>query len=400
MADIPADLDITTDLNAQGDVQPYHGDAVPQHRQGDVPAPAPENVPEASAPPAQSLRDTLTNAFKGGDEAPKVDAAPEAVPAAEGPELVKVGERFHRKDGSFASREEIDAFNAAAAPAGQAPISQAPQAPWMQGLTELEKTQLAALPAETRQFVERTMESVEQRAAQYQEYGQLEQVIGPRREPWASNGMTPLVAINQLLSLSDFAGSDPKNFVLWFADQHQIDLDAALDERDALAEQNGTADPRIIGLQQEIAQLRNTIGGFSNLTMQQQQAQNFRAVQTFSEEKDASGNLVRPYFNEVANEIAQHVTLIRQQQPFLAEPDVLQAAYDFATYNNPSIRDRMQQAQVKALQEQAAAEAARARQTAVSINGGPAGDTSQAPNNANRTLRDELTHAYNQSMVQ
>jgi hypothetical protein len=390
------DIDITTDLNGQGDAQPYHGDAVPSNRQGDVPAQLPEAEGGSDAP-APSLRDTLTDAFKG-TEAPKADpAVGEGAPKPpEGaPELVKVGERFHRKDGSFASKEEIDAFNGAAQAGTEG--QQAPVQPgWTASLTELEKQQYAALPAETRQFVERTMEAVGQERAQYAEYSQLEQLIGPRRQAWASQGGNPVTALNQLFALSDFAGRDPTNFVLWFADQHKLDLDAALDARDA-ALQNGAPDPHIAGLQQEIAQLRNTIDGFQGLTIQQQQAQNMRHVQAFMEEKDAGGNPAFPYFNDVATDIAQHVVTIKQQQPYLAERDVLKAAYDFATYNNPQIRERMQQDQLKALRDTAAAEAARARQAGVSINGGPAGDTGTAPNNANRSLRDELKHAYAQS---
>jgi hypothetical protein len=398
MADIPADLDITVDLNGQSaDVQPYHGDAVPMNQQ-----PAPTVTPEkADDKPAPSLRDTLTDAFKG-ETAPKVDEAPkpaEIAPQATGdrPDLVKVGERFHRKDGSFASKEEIDAFNAPVAEGGQQP----PVVPaWASNLTELERTQLASLPAETRQFVERTMEGVNQRSAQLQEYDMIEQVIGPRREPWSQNGMTPLVAINELLALSDFAGRDPGEFVMWFANQHQLDLDAMLDARDE-ALQNGEQMPAYVtGLQQQIAQLQNTIGGLTTTTVQQTTAQNMRHVQQFIEEKDASGNLAHPYFNDVATQVAQHVQLIRQQQPYLPERDILKAAYDFATFNNPEIRGKMQADTLKAQQDAAAAEAARARAAGVSINGGPAGDSSQAPNNANRTLREELQHAYSQNTLQ
>jgi hypothetical protein len=398
MADIPADLDITVDLNGQSaDVQPYHGDAVPMNQQ-----PAPTVTPEkADDKPAPSLRDTLTDAFKG-ETAPKVEQPAEAAPAApqatgDRPDLVKVGERFHRKDGSFASKEEIDAFNAPVAEGGQQP----PVVPaWASNLTELERTQLASLPAETRQFVERTMEGVNQRSAQLQEYDMIEQVIGPRREPWSQNGMTPLVAINELLALSDFAGRDPGEFVMWFANQHQLDLDAMLDARDE-ALQNGEQMPAYVtGLQQQIAQLQNTIGGLTSTTVQQTTAQNMRHVQQFIEEKDASGNLAHPYFNDVATQVAQHVQLIRQQQPYLPERDILKAAYDFATFNNVEIRAKLQADTLKAQQDAAAAEAARARAAGVSINGGPAGDSSQAPNNANRTLREELQHAYSQNTLQ
>jgi hypothetical protein len=397
MVDVPADLDITQDLNEQGGAQPYHGDAVPQNQ---LPSKVDETPAGEASTPSPSLRDTLTDAFKG-EVAPKVDPplvdpkSPSTPVSGDPavPELVKVGDRWHRKDGSFASREEIDALNTGSSPA---PV----ELPWMQGLTPVERQQFTSLPAETRQFVERTMDSVMQREAQYSEYDMIEQVIGPRRQPWAENGMNPVVALNQLFSLSDFAGKDPGNFVMWFADQHNINLDVLLDERDQAAQQQGAGDPRFIGLQQEIAQLRNTIGGFTSQTVQQQQAHNMRLVQQFIDEKDAGGNPAHPYFNDVSNEIAQHVAMLRQQQPYLSENELLKASYDFATYNNPRIRGELQAQSLKAAQDQAAAAAARARGAAVSINGGPAGDTSTQPNNANRTLRDTLVDAYNQSTLQ
>jgi hypothetical protein len=391
----PEDIDITTDLNGGEGTQPFHSGDVPVNQRG---GDAPQQLETTTETPAPSLRDTLTDAFKG-TEAPAV-APPAGPPAPDGgapvPELVKVGDRWHNKDGTFASKDAIEAFEAVQQ--GQQPPPVMP--PWIQGLTELEKQQFTALPAETRQWLERTMDGVMQRGSQYGEYDLIEQVIGPRKQAWAEQGMPPAVALNQLLALSDFAGRDPSEFVMWFADQHRLDLDALLDARDA-ARQNGEApNPAFIGLQQEIAQLRNTINGFTTNTVQQQQTANMRLVQSFIDEKDAAGQPAHPYFNEVADAIAQNVQFIRQQQPHLPEADILKAAYDFATYNNPAIRDRMQQSQLKAQQDAAAAEAARARGVAVSINGGPAGDASSQPNNASRTLREELVHAYNQSTLQ
>jgi len=392
------DIDITTDLHSRGDGVPADHGAVDVNR-GVIEQPTvlPEGEKEAPAP---SLRDTLTDAFKG-TEAPKADGTstpdPSASPAVadpNAPQLVKVGDRWHRKDGSFASNADIAAFEAVQA--GQAPPPVMPQ--WVQSLTELEKQQFTALPAETRAWLERTMDGVMQRGSQYGEYDLIEQVIGPRKQLWAEQGMPPAVALQQLFSLSDFAGRDPAEFVMWFSDQHKLDLDALLDARDA-ARANGTApDPAMLGLQQEIAQLRNTINGFTTNTVQQQQAQNFRLVQDFMDEKDANGQPLHPYFGDVSDAIAQNVTALRQQQPYLSERDVLQHAYDFAVFNNPTIRGQMQQGQEQALKDAAAAEAARARNVAVSINGGPAADASAQPNEANRTLREELIHAYNQSV--
>jgi hypothetical protein len=175
-----------------------------------------------------------------------------------------------------------------------------------------------------------------------------------------------------------------------------------MDARDAAAAAGatGAVDPHIQGLQREIAELKNAFTGYTNVSVGQQHAQNVQRVQQFVDEKDASGNLLHPYFHEVSDAIAQHVGLLRQQQPYLPEAELLKAAYDFATYSNPQIREKTQQEALKATQDRMAQEAARARQAGVSINGGPAGDSGHAPNNANRTLRDELVAAYNSSTLQ
>jgi hypothetical protein len=384
------DIDITKDLNGV----PAQGDAVPVNQQ-----PPPQDAPDGDKPePRKSLRDTLSDAFRG-EEAPKVEPAPEKpaepVKPVDAPELVKVGDRFHRRDGSFASKEEIDAFTAGDKPQGEAPAAPA-LPPWADKLTDLEKQQFHALPAETRQFVERTMEGMNKRGEQYNEYALIDQVINPRKEGWANNGMTPLVAINNLLALSDFAGRDPGQFVLWFSDQHRLNLDQLLDARDA-AKNGQPNNPQINGLQQEIAQLKNVINGFADTSAQQQQVNHMRTVQMFADEKDANGNIAHPYFGELADDIANHVMLIRQQQPYLPEHDILKAAYDFASFNNPVVRNALQQSRAQADKSKNAQEATRARQVGVSINGGPAGDTSKQPINANRTLRETLVHAFNQA---
>jgi hypothetical protein len=397
MADYADSIDITTDLNSQSpDAAPSWSGDVPADTRPDKPAsPSPS---EGTPQPEPSLRDLLSDAFKdGGKPAPQGQAPVDGTQTPAGapsdpnaPDLVKVGDRYHHRDGRFAAREDIEAFERGQAPAGQAP--QLPQ--WASSLTPLEQQQFNALPAETRQFVERTMDGVNTRGKQYDDYGIIDQVLNPRKQAWASNGMTPAVALTNLLNLSDFAGRDPASFVMWFAEQQRLDLDALLDARDASRNGQATANPQLTGLQQEIAQLRNVINGFNDQGVQQRQSMAMQAVQAFADEKDASGNPAYPYFGALSDDIANHVALIRQSQPHMPERDILKAAYDFAAYNNPAVRGAMQQSQVKAQQEQQAAEAARARKIGVSINGGPAGDTSQQPNNANRTLREELESAF------
>lgn len=412
MPDITDNIDITQDLNGNSDPyggQPYHGDAV-------TPNALPQNegltvLPEGDKgePKEKSLRDSLTDAFKDqqtprldtegrqeGEQAP-LSPVGEAPPAA--PELVKVGDRWHNKDGTFASKEQIEAFNAAQAAAeGQAPP--APELPpFHQHLTELERQQYTALPPEIRAFMDRNMEGVAQQAAQYSEYNQLEQLIGPRRDGWLQEGMNPYAAVNALLQLSDFAGRDPGEFVLWFADQHRLDLDAILDARDAALEGQPQADPRLNPLIEKIGQLENTISGFTTQASEQTVQANLQIVQAFMAEKDEAGQPKYPYFAEVANHIGPYVNNIKASQPTLSPYDTLKAAYDFACFNNPAIRGKMQAAEQATIAARKAQEAEKARLAGSSINGGPAGADSGNSNNPSRSLREELRYQYDRSVA-
>ncbi len=401
-------LDLTSDLSQGADPfggQPYNGDAVSPNQ---IPNKTVEEHSEEAPAPEKSLRETLTEAFKGKD--PPLDAgdrqageqAPlspvgEAPPVA--PDLVKVGERWHNKDGTFASKEQIDAYTAAqAAATGQpAPAQELP--PFTSRFTEVEKQQYAALTPELRTFVDRTMDSVAQQAAQFGEYSQLEQLIGPRRQAWSQEGMNPYAALNGLLQLSDFAGRDPGEFVLWFADQHQIDLDAILDARDEAIANSGVADPRLNTLVEEVSQLRNTINGFTTQANDQTVQSNYQVIQQFMAEKDASGQLKYPYYMDVAANIGQFVNNIRATQPFLSPYDTLKAAYDFACYNDPAVRGKIQAADQAAIAAKKVQEAERARLAGSSINGGPAGGDSGNSTNPSRTLREELAYNYNRSVA-
>lgn len=383
---------------------------------GTVPAHgAGTSVPEA-APPKQdgekepeSIRDILSNAFKGTESPKQGDTnvrqpgqppvpgaaqgqAPAGQPPSSGtvpaPQLTK-GEdgKYRNADGTFASSEQIQAFEAAQAGTGQ----QAPSVNAPQGMTPLEQQQYQSLPEELRQFVGRTMEGLAHERSRYQEYGLIEQLIGPRRQAWANTGMSPAVAINQLLNLSDFAGRDPGQFVLWMADQHNIDLDALLDARDA-AQANMT--PEMRAMQQQVQQLQNQIAGFTGNQQQTQHSELLNSVQTFATEKDAQGNLARPYFADVAQMIPAIIPGIRAQQPNLAPQQLLQAAYDAACWSSPQVREKMQAEQLARQQAEQQAQAARAKAASVSVTGGPSGDVSAVPDNPNRSLREELVYQF------
>lgn len=360
--------------------QPVHGkDARPVNAQ--------PTAQDADAAKDKSVRELLSSAFKGqdGTTAPNQQ---QAASAGDAPQLTKdAAGVFRNLDGTFANAEQIAAFETAQVQQAAPPVQFQTE-----GLTPAELQQFQSLPAELQQFVGRTMEGLNQQKARYSEYDLLEQQIGPRREAWATNGMSPAVAVNQLFALSDFAGKAPGDFVMWFADQNKLDLDALLDARDAAL---SNVDPVVSTLQQTVQQLQGQIGQFT--TQQAEAAHNERLslVQNFAAEKDGAGMPLRPYYADVAGTIGGFISALKQQNPNMPNVEVLQKAYDNACWADTTVRAKMH-TQVDAQTKQRAAEAAaRARAAGSSVHGGPAGEAGTVPNNGNRSLREELVANFN-----
>lgn len=387
------DIDITQDLTdgsdgGLGDVQPSHGvDAQPSNNQVNDAEPVHTQDNDAVPVNQRSIRDTLSNAFKGeGEEKPEGEG--EQKPKVVVPELTQDGEgRWRTSDGLFASTEQIEAYQTSKQP--ENPQQQVDQyANFTSQLNAEEQKAFKALPAEIQQVVGRTMEAVYGQAGRYSEYDQLEQhLIGPRRDAWAAQGMNPAVAINQLFALSDFAGRDPQSFVLWFAENNGVDLDAALDARDAQL----TADPQVQALQRQVSQMGNTIQGYTTAQQQQMQEANAAAVQHFTQETDGAGKPKRPYLAEVMDTFAHHVQVQRAAKPAAQPQEVLQAAYEAACWANPQVRLAMQKEMAEQQRQNEQQRVTQKRIAGSSIAGGPTGQqASIQPQDSNLSLRDEL----------
>lgn len=375
-----ADLDLTSDL-ADG----MDNTGVPQGSEGTTNTPdgaiITEQVQTDHKPRETTLRDQLSNAFKPVDEtkpAPTETSRIALTADAEG--------RYRRSDGTFASVDEIKTFTDTAQTAVpvESIVAQLPAA-----VAE----EFKSLPAKSQEFLASTMEDLNNRATRYSEYDQLETLIGPRRQAWAQNGMNPVVAVNQLFQLSDFAGTNPGEFVLWFADNNQIDLDALLDARDA-AQQEVT--PEVLELRGQVQHLSQTVAQITQGQQAQPQNDNLQVVQSFASEKDEAGNLKRPYLADVSGDLAVHVTAVRNAFPNMAPSDVLAKAYENACWANPQVRLKLQ-TDMDAQRRDAARQKANAAKAATSsISGGPngSGGNSAMPPASNLSLRDTLKAAF------
>lgn len=366
--DITADLvDGTEQLNAAG------ADAA-VNRPTDLVLP---HEVEIKPNAVESIRDSLTRAFKGDDSVSDVKTD---VPLV----LTKQGDKYHRPDGTFATQDEITAFEAV-----QQPTEQNQGALEMPAnFTALEQEQFKSLPTELQQYVARTTQDLNTRASLYSEYDLMEQIIAPRRAAFAQDGVTAPVALANLFQLSDFAGRAPEQFILWFASQRGIDLDALLD---AVDEQQQGQDPRIGTLQAQVTELTNRFNGQTQSAVDATVQENRQLVETFAVEKDDKGVLLRPHFAELVTEIQANIPLVQRQNPSKTLSEILQQAYENACWQNPAVRAKMQQVAKPDAQQHVQ----KAKQANVGGGGTePNGvNSTNKPSDSNLTLRQEIENA-------
>lgn len=368
-----ADYDFVSDLNETGEnnisVQESGGDSglnLPAAEAAPVAQPKAEPKQVAAEPAAGdkplSLRDQISSALKGEPATPEV--------AAEGV--------TRNPDGTFAAKVAEPVIDPAAAPAVAAPQGIAPEV-------------FASLPAETQASLARTMEDVARNQQRFATLEPLEQVLAPRVQAWALNGMQPAQAVNQLLALSDFATSKPAEFINYFAQQNGIDLEELVLGAEPV-------DPQYAALQREIAELR---GAQTAQTQQQvQAAHNARVeeVTAFASEKGQDGvTALRPYFEEVVDDLMTQITAVKARNPNWSSAQVLQEAYDRACWATPSVRNKMQEATRAATDAErlraSTAKVEQARIAGVSVKNGVPAAAPAAPGDTSLDLRGTIRAA-------
>jgi hypothetical protein len=273
------DFDIVSDLNDgasdvissnAGNVQVEGGDAVHINAQvrGEVAA-QPKQIDDTAKPDAdkpRSLRDTISDAIKADVAAPTP------------PNAQQGDQRPRNPDGTFKEapvgdpNAPVDPNAAVAAPA--APAVVAPQG--------IDPQVFASLPAETQAQLARTMEDVGRQQQRFAQLAPVEQLIAPRIDAWALNGMSPQTALNQLLALSDFAGRDLPGFIKYMAQTGNLSLEELVLGMDV----DEQVDPHVARLEKQIAELQ---GARTQEQQQQQQAAHDRTVNeviAFADEKD------------------------------------------------------------------------------------------------------------------
>jgi hypothetical protein len=133
-----------------------------------------------------------------------------------------------------------------------------------------------------------------------------------------------------------------RDVVLSVARQYGVDLGLPQQQPNAQPGQQPQTfqDPRVDQLLQQLNAERQA-------AVQREQEALESSVTAWMNKVDENGNPLRPYLADVMSEMSALVPQIRQANPSLAHDDVLQRAYDTATWGNPEIRQLLltQQAQ-------------------------------------------------------
>ena len=209
-----------------------------------------------------------------------------------------------------------------------------------QSMSAKDREAFAALPPESQKWI--SDRAKEQEAAFTQKtmdladkskgFDKLEQILAPRRQQLAMDGMDDSTAVGQLFALSDFANTDPIGFVKYLFDQRQIPL-TALSEPGG---QQTPADPQLAAMQAKMQ------GFESFLTQQQMQAQRqaesviYTDVEKFSSENE--------FYAELENEMIPVVAALRQNDPSLSNTDALTKAYKMALAANDGVSAKVEAA--------------------------------------------------------
>lgn len=162
----------------------------------------------------------------------------------------------------------------------------------------------------------------------------LDEVFAPFREQMQLNGVDEAAAIRQLVGAHAFLQRDPANAMKHLAQQYGIDL-KQLVEGAAAADPAGES-PTVKALRDQVTGLTKKLEQITGTQSQEEQNARLNTVTQFAEEKDGQGNLKRPYFDDVAQDV---VVLLRGAKS-AGQQMSLQDAYDRAVRANPATYEK------------------------------------------------------------
>tara|TARA_R110000751_G_scaffold96964_2_gene188869 strand:- start:96 stop:1178 length:1083 start_codon:yes stop_codon:yes gene_type:complete len=208
-----------------------------------------------------------------------------------------------------------------------------------QSMSAKDREAFAALPPESQKWI--SDRAKEQEAAFTQKtmdladkskgFDKLEQILAPRRQQLAIDGMDDSTAVGQLFALSDYANNDPIGFVKYMLNARQIPVSALSDPGG-----QSPADPQLAAMQQKMQ-------GFESFLTQQQTQARHQAESVINTDVESFAK-AHEFYAELEGEMIPVVAALRQHDPNLSNTDALTKAYKMAIAANDGVSAKVEAA--------------------------------------------------------
>jgi hypothetical protein len=340
-----------------------------------------ENDPvEVETPQEDSLRATLEAAVQEHE-----DSEPESTSSS----------RARDERGRFASSSQNQVSDQAPqVEASEAAKPIAPPYSWSADNKEL----FGKLPREMQEYLskrEQERESFVGRKAQEvsavrERYAPVERIVTQYSDTFKRVNMDPYQGLESLVLAQQYLDQDPVGALRLMAQSYGLDLSQLANGAESTQPAQSQAYPQMHYLTNELETIRGKLAAFENEKMAQQQRAAVSEVETFANEMDSGGKLIRPFMADVHDQMMDEIRLIRSRNPELPARQILQQAYETSCWKNPNVRGRLIEQQ-RAPQVQAQ-RVQQAKLAGSSVRGAPGASTLGSTNG--NSVRDALLQAF------
>ena len=339
---------------------------------------------EAEQPQEDSLRATLEAAVQQHEG------------EGEEPQEAPASSRVRDEKGRFASSSQTTQVSDQA-PQVEASEAHEPIAPpysWSADNKEL----FGKLPREIQDYLskrEQERESFVGRKAQEvsavrEKYAPVERIVTQYGDTFKRANIDPYQGLESLVLAQQYLDKDPLGALRLMAQSYGLDLSQLANGTAQTETAQPQAYPQMHYLTNELDTIRGKLAAIEQDKVAQQQRAAVSEVESFANEMDSSGKLVRPFMADVHEQMMDEVRLIRSRNSELPARQILQQAYETSCWKNPHVRSRLIEQQ-RAPQVQAQ-RVQQAKLAGSSVRGAPGASTLGSTNG--NSVRDALLAAF------
>lgn len=297
----------------------------------------PEDTPD--------LRDTIAEAFEQSSDAD--DEAPVVEEDVTEPELAADSDDEAVGDEAESATSGDEAEAPAADPADDEEIEEAAEAddeddgplepPTSWAIEDREMFE--GQPREAQEFLLRRHRDMESHFhTQMEQIAPLRNTVDQYKDYFAGLNTTPQQAFNYLMNaevvLRTGTAQQKADMIEQIVRDYEIPLGAAAVQADDME----YVDPQIAALREELGSLKSTLESRQVGEQEAEQAALVAKLEAFRDERDEGGNLLRPYFTDVQDDMA---VIAHGYRAAGQEPPALEQLYEEAVWKNAKTRQRM-----------------------------------------------------------